>query len=103
MESGSPPRFREDSDIDIAIIGVVNYYDLLKIQRILYEKLNRAIDLVYIDELSKVMQLQIVSSNRRLIFRDNIEVEKFLRELNNWYKEDYPFWLKMQKEKGYLT
>lgn len=94
-------RFTEESDIDIAILGNIELEDRLYIEGILEEKLGRAIDLVNIEELPKNMQLQIVSRNKKVIFKDNENTDRYLYELNKWYKEEYPFWVKMQREIGY--
>lgn len=94
-------RFTEESDIDIAILGSIELEDRLYIEGILEEKLRRAIDLVNIEELPKNMQLQIISRNKKVIFKDNENTDMYLYELNKWYKEEYPFWVKMQREIGY--
>ena len=62
-------RFTEQSDIDIAIVGNIELEDRLYIEGILEEKLNRSIDLVNIEELPKNIQLQIVSRNKKIIFK----------------------------------
>ena len=59
-----------ESDIDIAIVGNIELEDRLYIEGILEEKLNRSIDLVNIEELPKNIQLQIVSRNKKIIFKD---------------------------------
>lgn len=94
-------RFTEESDIDIAILGSIELEDRLYIEGILEEKLGRAIDLVNIEELPRNIQLQIVSRNKKVIFKDNENTDRYLYELNKWYKEEYPFWVKMQREIGY--
>ena len=94
-------RFTEESDIDIAILGSIELEDRLYVEGILEEKLGRAIDLVNIEELPKNMQLQIISRNKKVIFKDNENTDRYLYELNKWYKEEYPFWVKMQREIGY--
>ena len=94
-------RFTEQSDIDIAIVGNIELEDRLYIEGILEEKLNRSIDLVNIEELPKNIQLQIVSRNKKIIFKENENTDRYLYELDTWYKEHYPFWLKLQREMGY--
>lgn len=94
-------RFTEESDIDIAILGSIELEDRLYIEGILEEKLGRAIDLVNIEELPRNIQLQIVSRNKKVVFKDNENTDRYLYELNKWYKEEYPFWVKMQREIGY--
>ena len=94
-------RFTEQSDIDIAIVGNIELEDRLYIEGILEEKFNRSIDLVNIEELPKNIQLQIVSRNKKIIFKENENTDRYLYELDTWYKEDYPFWLKLQREMGY--
>ena len=94
-------RFTQQSDIDIAILGSIELEDRLYIEGILEEKLGRVIDLVNIEELPRNIQLQIVSRNKKVIFKDNENTDRYLYELNKWYKEEYPFWVKMQREIGY--
>ena len=94
-------RFTEKSDIDIDIVGNIELEDRLYIEGILEEKFNRSIDLVNIEELPKNIQLQIVSRNKKIIFKENENTDRYLYELDTWYKEDYPFWLKLQREMGY--
>ena len=94
-------RFTEESDIDIAILGNIELEDRLYIEGLLEEKLGRAIDLVNIEELARNIQLQIVSRNKKVIFKDNENTNRYLYELDKWYKEEYPFWVKMQREMGY--
>lgn len=72
-----------------------NRKDLL--ESILEDKINRSIDLVNIEELPKNIQLQILSRNKRVVFKENENINRYLYELDKWYKEDYPFWLKMQR------
>ena len=94
-------RFTEQSDIDIAVVGNIELEDRLYIEGILEEKLNRSIDLVNIEELPKNIQLQIVSRNKKIIFKENENTNRYLYELDKWYKEEYPFWLKLQRKMGY--
>ena len=94
-------RFTEESDIDIAILGNIELEDRLYIEGLLEEKLGRAIDLVNIEELARNIQLQIVSRNKKVIFKDNENTNRYLYELDKWYKEEYPFWVKMQRDMGY--
>lgn len=63
--------------------------------------LNREIDLVNIEELQIFIQLQVISRNKKIIFKDNDNTQKYLYELEKWYKNEYPFWLKLQRELGY--
>ena len=94
-------RFTKESDIDIAIIGEIDLEDRLYLEGKLEKVLNRSIDLVKLLELPKHIQLQIVSRNKKVIFKDNENTYEYLKELDKWYKEEYPFWIKMQKEMGY--
>lgn len=70
-------------------------------ESVLEEALSREIDLVKLEDLEKPIQLQVISRNKRLVFKETELVKNFLNELDKWYKEDYPFWLKMQREIGY--
>ena len=94
-------RFCDESDIDIAIIGDIELEERLYLEGLLEHKLNRSIDLVRLIDLPYYIQLQVVSRNRRLIFKDNENTYNYLEELDKWYKEEYPFWIKMQREIGY--
>lgn len=94
-------RFTDESDIDIAIIGDIKLENILYLESILEETLNRKIDLVNIEELQKFIQLQVISRNKKIIFKDNDNTQKYLYELEKWYKNEYPFWLKLQRELGY--
>lgn len=94
-------RFTEHSDIDIAVLGDIGLEERLYIEAKLEKSLQIDIDLINIEEVPKNIQLQIVSRNKRIIFKDNENTSRYLYELDKWYKEDYPFWLKMQKEMGY--
>ena len=93
--------FSDESDIDIAIIGDIELEERLYLEGLLEHKLNRSIDLVRLIDLPYYIQLQVVSRNRRLIFKDNENTYNYLEELDKWYKEEYPFWMKMQREIGY--
>ena len=35
------------------------------------------------------------------LFKENENTDRYLYELDTWYKEDYPFWLKLQREMVY--
>lgn len=94
-------RFTDESDIDIAILGTIKLEDMLYLERILQETLNRQIDLVKLEDLQMFIQLQVISRNKKIIFKDNYNTQKYLFELDKWYKYEYPFWLKLQKELGY--
>lgn len=94
-------RFQELSDIDIAIIGDISLEDILYLESLLEDKLEREIDLVKSEDLERPIQLQVISRNKRLIFKETELVKEFLNDLDKWYREDYPFWLKMQREIGY--
>lgn len=94
-------RFDENSDIDIAILGNIKLEDVLNYEQILEGKLGRKIDLVNIEDLPHYIQLQIVCKNKKVIFKDNENTSRYLYEMDKWYKEEYPFWIKLQREKGY--
>lgn len=94
-------RFDKNSDIDIAILGNISLENILDYERKLEEKIGIDIDLVNIEDLPRYIQLQAVCKNKRLIFKENNNTFRYLDELNKWYKEEYPFWLKLQKEQGF--
>lgn len=58
--------------------------DRLYIESILEDKINRVIDLVNIEELPKNIQLQIVSRNKRVVFKENENTNRYLYELDKW-------------------
>lgn len=75
-------RFTQQSDIDIAIVGNIALEDRFYIEGLLEEKLNRTIDLVNIEELPRNIQLQIVSKNKKVIFKENENTIRYLYELD---------------------
>lgn len=95
------PRFTDQSDIDIALIGDIKLEDQLQLEGILENSLNKEIDLVKLEDLPMYIQLSIVSRNKRIIFKETANTADYLSKLEDWYKNEYPFWLKMQRELGY--
>lgn len=95
------PRFTEQSDIDIAVIGDIKLEDILQLEAAIEKALNRAIDLVKIEDLPMYIQLSIISRNKRIIFKETENTTDYLNKLEEWYKNEYPFWMKMQSELGY--
>ncbi|MGG5460178.1 type VII toxin-antitoxin system MntA family adenylyltransferase antitoxin [Clostridium sp. B9] len=79
-------RFQESSDIDIAILGEISLEDTLYMESVLEEALSREIDLVKLEDLEKPIQLQVISRNKRLVFKETELVKNFLNELDKWYK-----------------
>lgn len=94
-------RFTEESDIDIAIIGDIKLEDLLYLEANMEEELGKSIDLVKIEDLPMYIQLSIISRDKKVIFKENETTINYLNDLDIWYKTEYPFWLKMQRELGY--
>lgn len=94
-------RFTEESDIDIALIGDIKLEDLLYLESTIEEALSRPIDLVKIEDLPMYIQLSIISRDKKVIFKENEVTINYLNCLDMWYKNEYPFWLKMQRELGY--
>lgn len=95
-------EFGSDSDIDIAILlkEKINYIELLKIEEKLEEKVGYEVDLNSIRDLPEHIQLEIIIRNECLFISDEEEYDKYLDELNIWYKTEYPFWIKMMTERG---
>lgn len=94
------PRFTEQS-IDIAVIGNIKLEDILQLEATIEKALNRAIDLVKIEDLPMYIQLSIISRNKRIIFKETENTTDYLNKLEEWYKNEYPFWIKLQRELGY--
>lgn len=94
-------RFTDESDIDIAIIGDIKLEDLLYLELSIEKAIGRSIDLVKIEDLPMYIQLSIISRDKKIVFKENEATLIYLNELEQWYKNEYPFWLKMQNQLGY--
>ena len=94
--------FNNDSDIDIAILvkEKIGYMELLSIEEKLEEEIGYKIDLNSLRDLPEHIQLEIIIRNECLFISDDVDYEKYLDELNFWYKTEYPFWIKMMTERG---
>ncbi|MGL5087275.1 MAG: type VII toxin-antitoxin system MntA family adenylyltransferase antitoxin [Clostridium sp.] len=95
-------NFNSNSDIDIAILikENISYMEVLKIEEELEEVLEYKVDLNSLRDLPEHIQLEIIIRNECIFTSDDIEQDKYLDELNVWYKTEYPFWLKMMTERG---
>lgn len=94
-------RFTNESDIDIALIGDIKLEDLLYLETGIEKAIGRSIDLVKIEDLPMYIQLSIISRDKKIVFKENEATLIYLNELEEWYKNEYPFWLKMQNQLGY--
>lgn len=94
-------EFREDSDIDIAIVGELDLIDKLRLEGVLTKELKREVDLVLIDELPQYLQLQILVRNDNILIKDEERYFDYLDKINNWYKFEFDFWKKSMIERGH--
>lgn len=94
-------RFTNESDIDIALIGDIKLEDLLYLETGIKKAIGRSIDLVKIEDLPMYIQLSIISRDKKIVFKENEATLIYLNELEEWYKNEYPFWMKMQNQLGY--
>ncbi|MEG1987527.1 MAG: hypothetical protein RR047_03620, partial [Bacilli bacterium] len=60
-----------------------------------------SVDLVKIEDLPMHIQLSIISRDKKIRFKEDEVTLTYLNELEQWYKNEYPFWLKMQNQLGY--
>lgn len=95
-------EFTAGSDIDIAILlkEKINYMELLSIEEKLEEALGYKVDLNSLRDLPEHIQLEIIIRNECLFISDYEDYDKYLDELNVWYKTEYPFWIKLMAERG---
>lgn len=95
-------EFTDNSDIDIAILlrEKINYMELLSIEEKLEESLGYKVDLNSLRDLPEHIQLEIIIRNECLFISDYKDYDKYLDELDLWYKTEYPFWIKMMAERG---
>jgi predicted nucleotidyltransferase len=70
LGSAATPRFRQDSDIDIAVFwknGEIDFNQKLKIVNELEDKLGYAIDLISLNNIDIIYGIQVVDTGRLLI------------------------------------
>lgn len=94
-------RFTNESDIDIALIGDIKLEDLLYLEAVIEKAIGISVDLVKIEDLPMHIQLSIISRDKKIRFKEDEVTLTYLNELEQWYKNEYPFWLKMQNQLGY--
>jgi predicted nucleotidyltransferase len=70
LGSAGTPRFRQDSDIDIAVFwknGDVDFNTKLDVMNELEENLGHEIDLISLNEIDVIYGIQVVDTGRMLI------------------------------------
>ncbi len=70
LGSAATPRFRQDSDIDIAVFwknGEIDFNQKLKIVSELEDKLGHAIDLISLNNIDVIYGIQVVDTGRLLV------------------------------------
>lgn len=70
LGSASTPRFRQDSDIDIAVYwrnGEIDFDHKLKIMNELEEKLGHDIDLISLNNIDVIYGIQVIDTGRLLV------------------------------------
>jgi predicted nucleotidyltransferase len=70
LGSAATPRFRQDSDIDIAVFwknGEIDFNQKLKIVNELEDKLGHAIDLISLNNIDVIYGIQVVDTGRLLV------------------------------------
>ncbi len=70
LGSAGTPRFRQDSDIDIAVFwknGEVDFNTKLDVMNALEENLGHDIDLISLNEIDVIYGIQVVDTGRMLI------------------------------------
>lgn len=70
LGSAATPRFRQDSDIDIAVYwkdGEIDYDLKLKIMNELEDKLGHDIDLISLNNIDVIYGIQVVDTGRLLV------------------------------------
>lgn len=96
-------EMREDSDIDIAIIGEFESLDIYNMQMELFDILERDIDLINFNKVNINFQSEIISTGE-IIFCKNEEEKDFfeLRILSNYlsFEEDRKIVIDAIKERG---
>ncbi|WP_142413875.1 type VII toxin-antitoxin system MntA family adenylyltransferase antitoxin [Hathewaya massiliensis] len=90
--------FNESSDIDIAILGDIDFIDTLPLIEKLESELNREVDLVKADEVYPIIQLAIAHRGDVVFCKDHRKLEEFLAKAQKWYEEEYRFWKKWYEE-----
>lgn len=89
-------EFKEDSDIDIALIGAnkIPLDDILEIELFLENYLNRNIDIVDLnsDSLDLLVKVNIMNSYKVIYSSDNNKcLDEFYNKLDWFYKENENF------------
>ncbi|EDS76527.1 putative nucleotidyltransferase domain [Clostridium botulinum C str. Eklund] len=87
-------KFTGDSDIDIAILGDIDFLDTLPLIEKLESELNREVDLVKADEVYPIIKLAIAHRCEVVFCKDEKKLQSFLLEAERWYEEEYRFWKK---------
>ena len=96
-------ELREDSDVDIAIIGEFNSIETYNMQVELSEILYRDVDLINFNKVNINFQSEIISTGKIIYCKDEEEKDFFeLRILSNYlsFEEDRKIVIDAIKERG---
>ena len=78
-------ELREESDIDIAIVGSYDFMELLSLKSDLEELLKRNIDLVDFNKIDTSFQGEIVSTGTAVYSRDDLFLEELEMKVLSMY------------------
>lgn len=87
-------KFNKDSDIDIAILGDIEFLDTLPLLEKLEDELKREVDLIKANEVYPIIQLAIAHRCDIVFCKDDKILQSFLLKSKRWYEEEYRFWKK---------
>lgn len=89
--------FNEYSDLDIAVITDLNFSQLWLLKEKISKKLSIDVDLVNVDKLDGIFKLQIAYRSDIVFCKDEFKLDKFLSDVDYWYKTDYRIWKSWQE------
>lgn len=78
-------ELREDSDIDIAVVGTYDFSDLLDIKIDLEDLINKNIDLIDFKKVDTSFQGEIISTGINVYSKDELFTEKFEMQTLSMY------------------
>jgi len=101
--SAARGELRDESDIDIAIVGEFNNMEIYEMQMELSDILHRDIDLINFNKVNINFQSEIISTGKLLYCKNECEKDFFeLRILSNYlsFEEDRKVVIDAIKERG---
>lgn len=90
-------KFREDSDIDIAILTNLKITEIYSLTNTLEKRIRKKIDLIDVRSLPKIFQLQITHRSDILFCNNDILLDDFYDEVQLWYKTEFRLWKAWQE------